>query len=304
VGDNMSLRLNPQYEKMLPTMSQEEFEQLKESIRTEGQHYPVIASESLEVLDGHHRFRACLELGIEPDFEIKHFEDKLLEKKFVIEANLRRRHLNNFQLVELAVPLLEIEKAIAKKQKSHNSQNKPDSSSTVLDSTTADSFSEFEPKGKTTAAVAKKAGVSTRTLERGKKIIEKASEDDKQRLREGKTSINKIYREIAPPKSTRKTPLKSETLSLNPQILQNRDTLITILKSIIEQDISCPECGNKIFQCSQCHKSLNELAKSETPPKETVKPPQEKPQKMDPDKSAEDDELPLDDNENFKDEFF
>jgi hypothetical protein len=34
----MSLRLNPIYEKMLPTMTQEEFEQLKESIRTEGQH--------------------------------------------------------------------------------------------------------------------------------------------------------------------------------------------------------------------------------------------------------------------------
>jgi ParB-like chromosome segregation protein Spo0J len=111
----MSLHLNPQYEKMLPTMSQEEFEQLKESIRTEGQHYPIIVSEKLEVLDGHHRFRACLELDIEPDFEVKYFEDKLLEKKFVIEANLRRRHLNNFQLVELAVPLLEIEKAIAKK---------------------------------------------------------------------------------------------------------------------------------------------------------------------------------------------
>ncbi len=70
----------------------------------------------MEVLDGHHRYRACTELGIEPDFEVRKFDDKLLEKKFVIEANLRRRHLNNFQLVELAVPLLEIEKALAKKR--------------------------------------------------------------------------------------------------------------------------------------------------------------------------------------------
>ena len=71
----MSLRLKPEYEKMLPTMSEEEFEQLKESIRTEGQHYPIIVNENLEVLDGHHRFRACTELEIEPDFEVRKFDD-------------------------------------------------------------------------------------------------------------------------------------------------------------------------------------------------------------------------------------
>src|SRR3972149_8173567 len=112
----MSLRVNPEYEKLLPKMSDEEFAELKESIRVEGQHYPIIANENLEILDGHHRYKACIELGIEPDFEVRKFEDKLLEKKFVIEANLRRRHLNSFQLVELAVPLLEIEKALAKKR--------------------------------------------------------------------------------------------------------------------------------------------------------------------------------------------
>ena len=64
----MSLRLNPLYEKLLPQMSEQEFKELKASIQSEGQHYPIIANEDLEVLDGHHRFRACIELGIEPDF--------------------------------------------------------------------------------------------------------------------------------------------------------------------------------------------------------------------------------------------
>jgi ParB-like chromosome segregation protein Spo0J/DNA-directed RNA polymerase subunit RPC12/RpoP len=299
VDDKMSLHLNPQYEKMLPTMSQEEFEQLKESIRTEGQHYPIIVSENLEVLDGHHRFRACLELGIDPDFEVKYFEDKLLEKKFVIEANLRRRHLNNFQLVELAVPLLEIEKAIAKKQKSINDKTER---ATSLDTVSDDSFPEFTPTGKTTAAVAKKAGVSARTLERGKKILETASEDDKQKLREGKTSISKVYREITPQKSTQKTSSQSETLLLDPQFHHKKDALIAILRSMIEQDLSCPECGHKIFQCSKCHKPLNELVKPEPQPNKTVKPSQKQPQQMENDKTLEDDELL--DEDSFKDEFF
>ena len=187
----MSLRLNPEYEKLLPKMSDEEFSELKASIQSEGQHYSIIVNEDLEVLDGHHRFRACTELGIEPDFEVRKFDDKLVEKKFVIEANLRRRHLNNFQLVELAVPLLEIEKALAKKRQAKGGKN---GRNTQLGLAPEDAEPEF--KAKATEVVAKKAGVSTRTFERGKKILEKGSEDDKQKLREGKASITRVYSEI------------------------------------------------------------------------------------------------------------
>jgi len=281
-------------------MAQEEFEQLKESIRTEGQHYPIIVSENLEVLDGHHRFRACLELGIEPDFEVRHFENKLLEKKFVIEANLRRRHLNNFQLVELAVPLLEIEKALTKKPQPKNNQNTSDQQ---LELTSDDSFSEFKPLEKTVAAVAKKAGVSTRILEQGKKIIEKASEDDKQKLREGKTSISKVYREITPQKTMPNTTSKSETSS-DSMFLRNKEALAKILQSIIDQDLFCPECGNKLFQCSQCHKPINELVKSETSLKQVIKQ-QHQPSKAKTDKQIdENDNAPLENDEGFQDEFF
>ena len=84
----MSLRLNPEYEKLLPKMSDEEFSELKASIQSEGQHYSIIVNEDLEVLDGHHRYRACMELGIEPDFEVRKFDDKLIEKKFVSKQTL------------------------------------------------------------------------------------------------------------------------------------------------------------------------------------------------------------------------
>ncbi|XHH09361.1 MAG: ParB N-terminal domain-containing protein [Candidatus Bathyarchaeia archaeon] len=298
----MSLRLNPQYEKMLPTMTQEEFEQLKESIRTEGQHYPIIANEELEVLDGHHRFRACTELGLEPDFEIRKFDDKLIEKKFVIEANLRRRHLNNFQLVELAVPLLEIEKALAKKRQSVGGKNGRNSQLGIE----SDDAQPLEPliKAKAAEVVAKKAGVSTRTLERGKKIIENASEEDKQALREGKTSISKVYREITPPKP-KPVDVEPEQPAFDLKTIRNREAFAVLVKSLIAQDLFCPECGSKIFQCSQCHKPISELAKTqEPPPKQAVEtPPQPQMQKNKQQEEPEDSE-PLADEEGFKDEFF
>jgi ParB-like chromosome segregation protein Spo0J len=285
---------------MLPMMSQEEFEQLKESIRTEGQHYPIIVSEDLEVLDGHHRFRACLELEIDPDFEVKHFENKLLEKKFVIEANLRRRHLNNFQLVELAVPLLEIETALRNKQQPHKGQKEP---AVQTETSVDDSLSEFEPKGKDVEKVAKKAGVSTRILERGKKIIEEASEDDKQKLRDGKTSISKVYRDIVPPKAVVKSEQAPKVSSNDSRVLENKKALVKILQTIIEQDLFCSECGNKLFQCNQCLKTLNELAKDEIQPLKLTTKPQPQPAKTEQNKQIEE---PLfeDQEENFKDEFF
>jgi len=253
----MSLRLNPEYDKLLPQMSDEEFAELKASIQAEGQHYPIIANEDLEVLDGHHRYRACLELGIEPDFEVRKFEDKLHEKKFVIESNLRRRHLNNFQLVELAVPLLEIEKALAKKRQIKGSKDE----NMELGLASGDAEPESPLKAKATEVVAKKAGVSTRTFERGKKILEEGSEEEKQRLRDGKVSISKVYNEITEAKKPKRQTHKEESA----RDLQNRADLLELLERLHKGELYCPECANTMFKCTKCHKTLDALLELKGP---------------------------------------
>jgi ParB-like chromosome segregation protein Spo0J len=257
----MSLCLNPEYEKLLPKMSEEEFTELKASIQAEGQHYAIIVNEDLEVLDGHHRYRACMELGIEPDFEVRKFDDKLLEKKFVIEANLRRRHLNNFQLVELAVPLLEIEKSLAKQRQSKGGKN---GRNDQLGIASEDAEPEF--KAKATEVVAKKAGVSTRTFERGKKILEEASEDDKQKLRDGKTSITHVYSEIIsgeqPKEDMTETPMAKQETARD---LKNKADLLEILERLHKEELFCPACGNSMLQCSKCRKTLEALLELKGP---------------------------------------
>lgn len=263
----MSLRVNPEYEKLLPKMSDEEFFELKASIQTEGQHYPIVANENLEVLDGHHRYKACVELGIEPDFEVRKFEDKLHEKKFVIEANLRRRHLNNFQLVELGVPLLEIEKQLAKKRQAVGGKK---GRNIQLGLVPDDAKPVF--KSKATAAVAKKAGISARTFERGKKILQKASEEDKQKLREGKTSISKVYHEIVTSEREAEQTPKEDDLPLataearvdDMRGTQNRMALSVVLQKLLEKELFCPSCGHTMLECSKCHKSLQESLKEKT----------------------------------------
>ena len=93
-----------------------EYETLKNSISNKGLHLPIIINQDNVILDGHNRLKICQELGIEPKYEVKDFEDPLQEKEFVIEINLKRRHLNNFQKAELEYKMEEIYKERARRR--------------------------------------------------------------------------------------------------------------------------------------------------------------------------------------------
>lgn len=106
----MKLKVNPEYHALLPQLDPDQYEALKKSIADEGQHYPIAYNTEHEILDGHNRYKICIELNIEPLLEDSHrvFEDKVSEKQFVLETNLLRRHLDVWHRIMVAKPLLEI----------------------------------------------------------------------------------------------------------------------------------------------------------------------------------------------------
>ena len=77
-------------------MSAEEYESFKEDIKENGLLVPIIVNQEGVILDGHHRYRACKELGIECRYEIKRFNDRLEEKDHVIGVNVARRNLSEY----------------------------------------------------------------------------------------------------------------------------------------------------------------------------------------------------------------
>jgi ParB-like chromosome segregation protein Spo0J len=109
------IRINPEYSSLVPEPSPEESESLKKSIKENGLYVPIIVNQNGIVLDGHHRYKACQELGIEPKTQVKEFKDKSDEQLFVIDCNLIRRQLNNFQRTELALKSKPILEAIVKR---------------------------------------------------------------------------------------------------------------------------------------------------------------------------------------------
>jgi len=98
---------------LMPSMSEEEYKNLIEDINVNGLIEPIYLFEG-KILDGRHRYRACVELGIEPRFEEYSGNSPV---SFVISKNLKRRHLTESQKAALAVELLPyIEKEAKERQ--------------------------------------------------------------------------------------------------------------------------------------------------------------------------------------------
>ena len=163
-SSNTSLSTNKEYLKQIPSLSGSEFESLKQSIKEQGLHVPVIVNKQGIVLDGHHRFRACKELGIPLQFQTEEFNDSLEEKQFLIEVNLRRRQLNEFQRVEIGYSLENIEKERAKRRMSlggqraglANKKEDDDENNEQRGASIDATLESCEEKGKTSEIIAKK----------------------------------------------------------------------------------------------------------------------------------------------------
>ena len=193
INSLITITINPEYESIVPPLSEEDYEALKKSIKENGLRLPIFITEYGVILDGHHRYKICLELGIEPKFEIKRFDNKLAEIEFVIDINLNRRQLTPFQRVELA---FELEKVESEKAKIRSLQNLKYVSQKLSSGSIGHIDNLSEDQGRTRAIVSKKAGISQGTYERGRNIIQNGSEEQKKKLRKGKSTINKECNKI------------------------------------------------------------------------------------------------------------
>jgi ParB/Sulfiredoxin domain len=113
------IKINEEYANLVPPSSTSEYQSLKEDIRQNGIRLPIVTNEHSDILDGHHRYKIWSELG-RPVQEmskpiVMRFEDKLDERLFVINVNLKRRHLNDFQKTELSLKAKPILEELAKR---------------------------------------------------------------------------------------------------------------------------------------------------------------------------------------------
>jgi SAM-dependent methyltransferase len=181
------IKINEEYTQLAPKYSEREFNDIVESIRTNGQRYAIVASmKTHEILDGHHRFKACQKLGIEPKVEFREFETPLDEKLFVYDTNYIRRNLNDFQKAEMLYQKEKLLVEVARANSLANLKKGNDYSPTRPNG----------PLGTVAVKVTQGSGQSPTTYKRAKYIIENGTECQKLVLRSGKSEINTIYKQI------------------------------------------------------------------------------------------------------------
>ncbi|MCM0083942.1 ParB/RepB/Spo0J family partition protein [Geomonas sp. Red32] len=90
---------------LLPALDERSFRALRDDIAARGQLSPIWLHQGL-IVDGRHRYRACLELGVQPWCEEWDQRGDLLE--FILGLNLRRRHLTATQRAVVAYRLLPV----------------------------------------------------------------------------------------------------------------------------------------------------------------------------------------------------
>ena len=69
------IKIYPEYSKLINPLSKLEYELLKESMSNKGLHLLIIVNRDNVILDEHNRLKICPELGTEPQFKVKEFQD-------------------------------------------------------------------------------------------------------------------------------------------------------------------------------------------------------------------------------------
>jgi len=177
--------INPDYEAIVPSLTDEEFERLKNSIAEVGLYEPIVINKERVILDGHHRFKACKEVGVLPRFTIKHFQSKIAEEIYVIETNVIRRQLNQYQKTILGLRLEPLYTLQAQER-----------SGTRTDLTLGTNVHQVD-WGKTRDKIALKVGLgSGKTFDRAKYVLNNGTITQISLFKKGKKRAGSLYREI------------------------------------------------------------------------------------------------------------
>lgn len=225
-----NIKINPEFEMLIPPLEEDEFEVLEENILSEGEIYTPIFIWNGYIIDGHHRYKIlCEHRNIKYKIVEKNFENKYEAVSWMCNNQLGRRNLSPENKKYLIGSRYEAEKMSYgasdgfrgnRHQKLVSGQN--------------DHLLESEKNAKTCEKIAKEVGVSERYVRRaedfakGVNAAEEAVPGIKKEILSGK--IKRRAKEIADiakaPVEQRKVLtenllLRKEKTNASPDVLQN-----------------------------------------------------------------------------------
>lgn len=175
------VKINDHFFELVPRPTKKEMQILTESIMQNGQREPIVINHNHFILDGHSRFEVCQNLGIEPKCRIMKFDSYEEEEAYVVESNMQRRQVNNFQKIEIYYEYYE------KIKKKVQSQKKRDSHGRIL------GMNKDVSGTRSIEILADKLKLPVNQVQCGIWLIKNTDEKYKIKLRTGSITINKAF---------------------------------------------------------------------------------------------------------------
>lgn len=209
---------------LMPTMSDAEFAGFRADIEANGLIDPIVTHDGM-ILDGRHRYRACVETGVTPRFRPFAGESPV---QFVLSAKIARQHLTVSQLAMLATRFLDELRAEAReRQGSHGAAPGRPAEHSVAGDT------ECLKNGRATERAGRIVGVSHATVARAAAVADRAP-DLADKVMRGEMTVRAAdnalrERELPPPTPTAPKPLTDRQRTVAAAQAKRLDTLVNTL---------------------------------------------------------------------------
>ena len=180
--DTPTLQINPEFQKLIPPLSNHELDCLEAEIRYWARCYSPIITWNGVIIDGHHRYAICQKHGLPFKTEEREFPNQTEAEIWIIRNQFSRRNLQPYTRATLT---FELEKRI-ENRRGENQYTKERGS--VRYQTEAKETANWP-----TRKAAKAAGLGHDTYSKCKFIAKHADEDTQSKLHSGEVTPNEVY---------------------------------------------------------------------------------------------------------------
>lgn len=212
----MTIKIDPEFQALIPPLGAEELQQLEANIAKDKCRDPLVVWGDI-LIDGHNRYEICTRLGLKFKTVAMEFADRTAAILWIIDNQFGRRNLADIDRIGLARKREAILRPIAKVN-----QSKPTgrniTSGKIAESDRVDTRKES----------AKAAGVGERTYDAGKLILDAAEKGEitqavVESVRRKETSINRVAKDIKEKRQqdNRQTKRKEAAAKTEPQFFDN-----------------------------------------------------------------------------------
>lgn len=216
--------IDNEFKGLIPPLTDEEYKGLEESISKDGCRDALVLWGDI-LIDGHNRYKICTEHNIPFKTVQKEFTSRDEVMLWMLQNQLARRNLNDFQRSEIVHKCENVVKVKAKERQR-----------TSTGGTSPQLMEKFPEAEKSTSRdeLGKMAGTSGKTYEHAVTVLEKAPEPVVQATRQNEISINSAYQ------VTKLEPEEQQEIAERIQNIGNEPKETSTPKAIVQEVLKRP----------------------------------------------------------------